>query len=120
MSAATPFRSLVFRGTVPLQVQLEPQDLPLLADRSVEYYYVRAPPFHPSIHFIIRLIPTRVQLQVPRISYLALCLDDIKRNLVQLVLDHAAFAALKDDDLWFETLPENQHHQAEEGIPLRW
>ncbi|TKA52054.1 hypothetical protein B0A53_04714 [Rhodotorula sp. CCFEE 5036] len=98
MSAATPFRSLVFRGTVPLQVQLEPQDLPLLADRSVEYYY----------------------LQVPRISYLALCLDDIKRNLVQLVLDHAAFAALKDDDLWFETLPENQHHQAEEGIPLRW
>ncbi|KWU41647.1 hypothetical protein RHOSPDRAFT_30403 [Rhodotorula sp. JG-1b] len=95
-AAATPFRSLVFRGTVPLQVQLEPQDLPLTADRSVEYYY----------------------LQVPRVSYLALCLDNIKRNLVQLVLDHASFAALKDDDLWFETLPDN--HQAQEATPLRW
>lgn len=94
--SATPFRSLVFRGSVPLQIQLEPQDLPLTTDRSVQDYY----------------------LQVPRISYLALCLDDIKRNLVQLVLDHAAFAALRDDDVWFETLPEHPHQA--QGIPLKW
>jgi hypothetical protein len=52
----------------------------LILGQGLEPQVVVLKPFHPSIHFIIRLIPTRVQLQVPRISYLALCLDDMGRD----------------------------------------
>ncbi|GAA5880006.1 hypothetical protein JCM3774_005473 [Rhodotorula dairenensis] len=91
MDSAAYFRSLVFHGTVPVHVQLAPQDLPPTADRSLLSCY----------------------LQAPRISYLALSLDDIKRDLVELVLDHAALERLDDNDLWFETCTEP-------AIPLRW
>ncbi|GAA6026089.1 hypothetical protein JCM8202_002517 [Rhodotorula sphaerocarpa] len=83
-------RALVFAGTVPVRIDIAPNDLPHNANRAIETYY----------------------LQAPRIAYLALLLAEIRRNLVDLVLDsNAAAAAVSDADLWFET---------QDGTPLRW
>jgi autophagy-related protein 5 len=52
-----------------------------------------------------------IQIQAPRISYLALLIPEIRKNLCDLVLDETAAAALREEDWWFE---------AEKGNPLKW
>ncbi|GAA5858898.1 hypothetical protein JCM8547_007147 [Rhodosporidiobolus lusitaniae] len=74
------FRTLVFGGSVPIQIVIAEEDLPPGADRSVEAYYIQA----------------------PRISYLPLFLAQIRRYFVDLVLDDNSAASLQNDDIWFE------------------
>ncbi|BGO99910.1 Autophagy protein 5 [Rhodotorula toruloides] len=77
---AAVFRTLVFGGSVPIQVVLAEDELPAQADRSIEAYYVQA----------------------PRIAYLPLLLPQIRKYFVNLVLDDNTAASLRDQDLWFE------------------
>jgi len=68
----------VFDGSVPLEVRLDSKELPANSDRSIECYYIQA----------------------PRISYLPLLLPDIKRHLVEIVLDDPS--VVKEEEWWFE------------------
>lgn len=52
----------------------------------------------------------QVQMQVPRISYLPLLIPEIRKNLLDLVLDDNESALLREDQLWLDC----------EGEPLRW
>jgi len=47
-----------------------------------------------------RLIFLSAQIQTPRISYLPLLLPDIKRHLVEIVLDDPS--VVKEEEWWFE------------------
>ncbi|GAA6057247.1 hypothetical protein JCM3770_003821 [Rhodotorula araucariae] len=76
----TDIRSLVFRGSVPIEIVLHEGDLPPGADRTVEAYY----------------------LQASRISYLPLVLPQVRKYFLSLVLDDNSAASLRMDDLWFE------------------
>ncbi|KAK9900431.1 APG5-domain-containing protein [Cystobasidium minutum MCA 4210] len=87
-SSAELYRSLVFGGSVPLCISLLPEELPAGSDRSIDSVY----------------------LQVPRISYLPLIIPEIRKNLLDLVLDDNAAALLKESNLWLEC----------EGEPLKW
>lgn len=49
-------------------------------------------------------------MQVPRISYLPLLIPEIRKNLLDLVLDDNESALLREDQLWLEC----------EDEPLRW
>ena len=51
-----------------------------------------------------------LQLRAPRIAYLPLLIQDIRRLLLELVLDDHALATLKEDQLWFDY----------DGEPLKW
>ncbi|BGP26655.1 autophagy protein 5 [Rhodotorula toruloides] len=77
---AAVFRTLVFGGSVPIQVVLAEDELPAQADRSIEAYYV----------------------QTPRIAYLPLLLPQIRKYFVNLVLDENTATSLRDTDFWFE------------------
>ncbi|GAA6028924.1 hypothetical protein JCM8097_001508 [Rhodosporidiobolus ruineniae] len=83
------FRTLVFGGSVPIQVVIAEEELPPTADRSVEAYYIQA----------------------PRISYLPLLIPQIRKYLLELVLDDNSLAGLREEDIWFE---------AEGSGPLKW
>lgn len=50
------------------------------------------------------------QLQVPRISYLPLIIPEIRKNLLDLVLDENTSALLKESNLWLDC----------EREPLKW
>ncbi|GAA5913471.1 hypothetical protein JCM8208_005189 [Rhodotorula glutinis] len=80
LASAALFRSLVFAGSVPIEVVIAPGELPPAADRSVEAYY----------------------LQAPRIAYLPLVLAEVRKYFLDLVLDDNSAASLRADDLWFE------------------
>ncbi|PWZ01548.1 peptidase M22, glycoprotease [Testicularia cyperi] len=82
------FRRLVWNGTIPICVTVELADLPPGSDTSIDSTY----------------------LVVPRISYLPLVVAEVRRNLLELVLDQASLSTLNDKDLWFEY----------DGQPLRW
>lgn len=75
------FRRLAWEGTVPLEIRVDPKELPANSDRGLECYY----------------------LQAPRVSYLPLLLPEIRRFLMDVVFDEAAAANLKEEDWWFET-----------------
>ncbi|GAA5842213.1 hypothetical protein JCM9279_002820 [Rhodotorula babjevae] len=80
LASAAIFRSLVFAGSVPIEVVIAQGELPPAADRSVEAYY----------------------LQAPRIAYLPLILAEVRKYFLDLVLDDNSAASLRNDDLWFE------------------
>ncbi|KAN0065444.1 autophagy protein 5 [Thecaphora frezii] len=84
----TTFRRLVWSGTIPIAVTLDASDLPPGSDQSLASTY----------------------LLVPRVSYLPLIVQDVRRSMVELVLDDAALASLDEKEWWFEY----------EGQPLRW
>lgn len=50
------------------------------------------------------------QLQAPRTTYLPLLLQDIRKHLVDLVLDDAQQATLNPSNFWFDC----------NGEPLKW
>ncbi|GJN92304.1 hypothetical protein Rhopal_005334-T1 [Rhodotorula paludigena] len=79
-ASAAIFRTLVFAGSVPIEVVLADSELPAAADRSIEAYY----------------------LQAPRIGYLPLVLAQVRKYFLDLVLDDNSAASLRSDDLWFE------------------
>ena len=49
-------------------------------------------------------------MQVPRIGYLPLVLEQVRRLLLNLVLDPSSAHAIEDDQLWFDF----------NGVPLKW
>ncbi|KAG5646308.1 hypothetical protein DXG03_003905 [Asterophora parasitica] len=77
----TLFRRLTWEGTVPLEIRVDPKELPANSDRGLECYYVQA----------------------PRVSYLPLLMPEIRRFLMDVVFDEAAAKTLKEDDWWFES-----------------
>ncbi|EPQ30755.1 uncharacterized protein PFL1_01656 [Pseudozyma flocculosa PF-1] len=82
------FRRLVWSGTIPIAVSLDPSDLPPGSDQALASTY----------------------LIVPRVSYLPLIVEEVRRSMVELVLDDNALAAVDEREWWFEY----------EGQPLRW
>ncbi|OCH85706.1 hypothetical protein OBBRIDRAFT_838764 [Obba rivulosa] len=80
-ASTTLFRRLTWEGTVPIEVRVDPKELPANSDRGLECYY----------------------LQAPRVSYLPLLVPEIKRFLTDVVFDDAAARAMKEEDWWFES-----------------
>ena len=80
-ASTTLFRRLTWEGTVPLEVRVDPKELPANSDRGLECYYVQA----------------------PRVSYLPLVVPEIKRFLMDVVFDETAARGLKEEDWWFES-----------------
>lgn len=80
-ASTTLFRRLTWEGTVPLEVRVDPKELPANSDRGLECYYIQA----------------------PRVSYLPLLVPEIKRFLMDVVFDETAARVVKEEDWWFES-----------------
>ena len=80
-ASTTLFRRLTWEGTVPLEIRVDPKELPANSDRGLECYFIQA----------------------PRVSYLPLLMPDLKRFLMDVVFDEAAAKLLKEDEWWFES-----------------
>ncbi|KDR75414.1 hypothetical protein GALMADRAFT_249466 [Galerina marginata CBS 339.88] len=77
----TLFRRLTWEGTVPLEIRVDPKELPANSNRGLECYYIQA----------------------PRVSYLPLIVPEIRRFLMDVVFDEVAAKGLKDEEWWFES-----------------
>lgn len=77
----TLFRRLTWDGTVPLEIRVDPKELPANSDRGLECYFIQA----------------------ARVTYLPLLMPDIRKFFLDVVFDETAAKDLKDDDWWFET-----------------
>ncbi|KAG1716086.1 hypothetical protein ID866_1058 [Astraeus odoratus] len=75
------FRRLAWEGTVPLEIRVDPKELPANSDRGLECYYIQA----------------------PRVSYLPLLMPELRRFLMDVVFDDTAARLLKEEDWWFES-----------------
>ncbi|KII91980.1 hypothetical protein PLICRDRAFT_133247 [Plicaturopsis crispa FD-325 SS-3] len=80
-ASTTLFRRLIWEGTVPLEIRVDPKELPANSDRGLECYFIQA----------------------PRVSYLPLLMPEIKQYLMDVVFDDAAGKVLKEEDWWFES-----------------
>ncbi|KAH9949007.1 autophagy protein Apg5-domain-containing protein [Amylocystis lapponica] len=80
-ASTTLFRRLTWEGTVPLEVRVDPKELPANSDRGLECYFIQA----------------------PRVSYLPLLVPEIKRFLMDVVFDEASARLIKEEDWWFES-----------------
>lgn len=80
-ASTTLFRRLSWEGTVPLEIRVDPKELPANSDRGLECYYIQA----------------------PRVSYLPLLMPEIKKFLMDVVFDEAAASVLKEEEWWFES-----------------
>ncbi|KAF8124921.1 autophagy-related protein [Boletus edulis] len=80
-ASITLFRRLSWEGTVPLEIRVDPKELPANSDRGLECYYIQA----------------------PRVSYLPLLMPELRRFLMDIVFDEAAGKILKEEDWWFES-----------------
>ncbi|KAJ1028089.1 hypothetical protein NDA13_003538 [Ustilago tritici] len=78
--STSAFRRLVWEGTIPICISIDPTELPPGSDSSIGSTY----------------------LVVPRISYLPLIVAEVKKNLLELALEQPALNALKEKELWFE------------------
>jgi autophagy-related protein 5 len=87
---------------VPLEVRLDSKELPANSDRSLECYYVcRLALFTlPHSESTFGAVLLFAQIQAPRIAYLPLLLPDIKRHLVEIVLDDPSI--VREEEWWFE------------------
>jgi len=74
---------------VPLEIRVDSKELPANSNRGLECYFIQA----------------------ARVSYLPLLVPEIKKFLVDVVLDEEGAKILKEEDWWFE---------AEDGSPLKW
>jgi len=74
---------------VPLEMRVDSKELPANSNRGLECYFIQA----------------------ARVSYLPLLVPEIKKFLVDVVLDEEGAKILKEEDWWFE---------AEDGSPLKW
>ena len=80
-ASTTLFRRLTWEGTVPLEIRVDPHELPAGADRGLECYY----------------------MQVPRVSYLPLVMAEVRRFLMEVVFDDSNKGVLGDgEEWWFE------------------
>ncbi|EPQ57662.1 APG5-domain-containing protein [Gloeophyllum trabeum ATCC 11539] len=74
------FRRLTWEGTVPLEVRVDPKELPANSNRGLECYF----------------------LQAPRVSYLPLLIPEIRSYLLDVVFDEAGGRVVKEEEWWFE------------------
>ena len=88
-ASTTLFRRLTWEGTVPLEIRVDSKELPANSNRGLECYFIQA----------------------ARVSYLPLLVPEIRKFLVDVVLDEEGAKILKEEDWWFE---------AEDGSPLKW
>lgn len=88
-ASTTLFRRLTWEGTVPLEIRVDSKELPANSNRGLECYFIQA----------------------ARVSYLPLLVPDIRKFLVDVLLDEEGAKILKEEDWWFE---------AEDGSPLKW
>ena len=72
---------MLFRSTIPLEIRVDPKELPANSDRGLECYYIQA----------------------PRVSYLPLLIPEIKRYLMDVVFDEAGAQVVKEEDWWLES-----------------
>lgn len=88
-SSAQRLRRLIWDATIPILVSVECDEMPtVFLDRTIETHYMKA----------------------PRISYLPLVLQEVKNDLLSLMMDEATLRSIKEDDYCF----------VYEGTPLRW
>ncbi|KAI0033448.1 autophagy protein Apg5-domain-containing protein [Vararia minispora EC-137] len=80
-ASTTLFRRLVWEGTVPLEIRVDPKELPANSNRGLEVCFVQA----------------------SRVSYLPLLVPDLKRFLSDIVFDDEAARVLNEEDWWFES-----------------
>jgi len=80
-ASTTLFRRLTWEGTVPLEIRVDPNELPANSDRGLECYFIQA----------------------PRVTYLPLLMPEIRKFLMDVVFDEAAAKVLKEEDWWFES-----------------
>lgn len=80
-ASTTLFRRLTWEGTVPLEIRVDPKELPANSDRGLECYF----------------------MQAPRVSYLPLLMPEIRKFLMDVVFDEAAASVLKEEEWWFES-----------------
>ena len=80
-ASTTLFRRLTWEGTVPLEIRVDPKELPANSDRGLECYF----------------------MQAPRVSYLPLLMPEIRKFLMDVVFDEAAASILKEEEWWFES-----------------
>ena len=80
-ASTTLFRRLTWEGTIPLEIRVDPKELPANSDRGLECYYIQA----------------------PRVSYLPLLMPELRRFLMDVVFDEAAAKVLKEEEWWFES-----------------
>jgi autophagy-related protein 5 len=80
-ASTTLFRRLTWEGTVPLEIRVDPKELPANSDRGLECYFIQA----------------------PRVTYLPLLMPEIRKFLMDVVFDEAATRVLKEEDWWFES-----------------
>jgi autophagy-related protein 5 len=101
-ASTTLFRRLTWEGTIPLEIRVDPKELPANSDRGLECYYIQA----------------------PRVSYLPLLMPEIRRFLMDVVFDEAAAKVLKEEDWWFESeegtlLKWSVSENARAGLPRK-
>lgn len=80
-ASTTLFRRLTWEGTVPLEIRVDPKELPANSDRGLECYFVQA----------------------PRVTYLPLLMPELKKFLMDVVFDETAANLLKEEEWWFES-----------------
>jgi hypothetical protein len=80
-ASTTLFRRLTWEGTVPLEIRVDPKELPANSDRGLECYFIQA----------------------ARVSYLPLLMPELKQFLMDVVFDEAAAKLLKEEEWWFES-----------------
>src|ERR1700722_6298630 len=80
-ASTTLFRRLTWEGTVPLEIRVDPKELPANSDRGLECYFIQA----------------------PRVSYLPLLVPELKRFLTDVVFDGAAAKVLNEGEWGFES-----------------
>ncbi|KDN37662.1 hypothetical protein K437DRAFT_251777 [Tilletiaria anomala UBC 951] len=82
------FRRSVWDSRIPVAVTFDISQLPPGSDVTLDTYYTAA----------------------PRVSYLTLLLADVRKYLVDQVIEPSALSKLSEKDFWFEC----------EGMPLKW
>lgn len=79
-ASTTLFRRLTWEGTVPMEIRVDPKELPANSERGLECYFIQA----------------------PRVSYLPLLVPEIKQFLTEVVFDETAAKLMKEEMWWFE------------------
>lgn len=77
----TLFRRLTWEGTVPLEIRVEPSELPADSERGLECYFIQA----------------------PRVSYPPLIMPELRNFLMDVVFHETSAQAMKPNEWWFSS-----------------
>lgn len=91
-STVSHFRRLAWQSSLTVRVRLAH---PSVLSSELNSYYVR-------LGCLTQRELMGVQMQVPRYSYLALLVPELRDNFVKVLLSAQARASLNESDWWFE------------------